>query len=144
MPFSLFKEQLTSMARKIFRLKDGSPNDAKLSLSVVVENDKGIPVPTLILPNTSGTTKHFTGTATENIQDIPSEEGTVITEVLIINKETTTSRRIDFSLDGGATFSTLPAGGAITWDIKGDIKQISIIRNGSIDADFDVILNRKD
>ncbi len=69
--------------------------------------------------------------------------GNDITLALISNLETKKDFDLQYSFDGGITFSTLKSGSFIGWPPKGDVTQIKIKRAGSVDVDFDIIINRK-
>jgi len=69
--------------------------------------------------------------------------GNDITLALISNLETKKDFDLQYSFDGGTTFSTLKSGSFIGWPPKGDVTQIKIKRAGSVDVDFDIIINRK-
>jgi len=89
------------------------------------------------------TTKHFPGTAVSADTSVPAAEGNIIIIALLINQETVPGRDLDFSFDGGTTFSTLKAGNFIGWSPKGNLKQVVVKRTGSTDVTFDIMLNRK-
>ena len=96
-----------------------------------------------IIESTKGTTVSFPGTATDTNQNVPSSDCNVIIEALIINNESQAARTLDVSFDDGTTFITIVGSSALTWEPKGDIKHLVIIRGGSTDVEFEVLLNRK-
>jgi len=77
------------------------------------------------------------------VTDFPSVAGNDITSCLISNLETKKNYDLQYSFDGGVSYSTLQSGTMVGWSPKGDLKQIKIKRAGSVDIDFDIIINRK-
>ena len=120
---------------------DDNDQAMKLITGTDIGDKRGLD--SVTIPSTKGTTVSFPGTATDTNQNVPSSDGNVIIEVLIINNESQSARTLDVSFDDGATFITIVGSSALTWEPKGDIKHLVIIRGGSTDVEFEVLLNRK-
>lgn len=89
----------------------------------------------------AGSTTHFSGSLASNgdTVDVPSVAGNVISGVQIkaVNKD------MEFSFDGGSSYSTLTRKAVQDWDVKGYITQIRL-RATKNNTDWEVILNLED
>lgn len=86
-----------------------------------------------------GSTVAFNGTATTSVQSIPAVADKIISGFGL----TVSGNNVEISTDGGATFFRLPRRASITWDVKGEIRQIQI-RTSSGSTDFDFLINFED
>ena len=134
-----------SIQDRINRAYKESPLDSEQTAKrVCVENTAADPVPTTSVPDTSGSTKHFPGFATAAALSVPASPGNVITTAIVVNHEDKKTETLDYSFDGGVTYSTLKPGSFIGFSIKGGLTQVKVKRGSTAtaDIDFDIILNR--
>jgi len=86
-------------------------------------------------------TLQFSGTVGTSPISLPSVAGGALVTVMVSCKvQTPSSRRLQFSLDGGTTFFTLTPGSMVGWEPKA-ITQIQIKGNVA-GVEYDVIINR--
>lgn len=95
-------------------------------------------VPEFEQVNQTGSVVVINSTATTGGALFPSVAGNAIDKFSLVNLEN--SRDLQWSLDGGTTFVTLPGG--TSWDdqkLKGDVTQI-FLRSGSSTVNFQLVL----
>ena len=78
--------------------------------------------------DTKGTTVHYDGAVGTTPATIPSSPDKIISEFWIENDihNTPVTKRLEFSCDGGVTYTEMNIGESTAWTPKGDIRQIYI------------------
>lgn len=98
-----------------------------------------------ILPNfeqkdREGSSDPYQANATSSYVAYPSVSGTCIAEFYIQNMDE--EEDILLSLDGVNLFKTIKAECWLGWSLKGNHTQVYVKRAGTVDAPFELILNR--
>jgi len=111
-------------------------SDGGVDRRVNIKNPSDEPIP--VFDSTSGTTVSFTGTATTTPVNVPAAADKIITGAGILRDSTGSTLEVSF--DNGTTFFTLEKTDSITWDVKGDIKQLKF-KTSSGSVAFRVLIN---
>lgn len=91
--------------------------------------------------DTSGSTAQYNDTATTSPANIPSSAGSVISNVLLRNTNTSNVDLL-LSLDGGTTFFTIPPQHQYEGSPQGDLTQI-IVKSSSSTCNYESIVDFK-
>lgn len=89
------------------------------------------------ISDNEGSTVVYSGTATTTPANVPSSAGAIISGIGVDN---TGTLDLLVSMDGGTTYKTIGRGEFFAWDVKGDIKQLSVKTNTSTTT-YEIVLN---
>ena len=93
-------------------------------------------LPSFEVEDNVGSTVAFNGTATTTPVNIPAVAGARISGFLIKSID----KNLEVSFDNGATFYSFDKRDVLTWDLKGDVRQL-IFQTSSGSANFKGLLN---
>jgi hypothetical protein len=116
-----------------------------VAVNVISENIEDIL--TEIAENTGGAsstqdTLQFEGSVGVTPIDLPATPGGLITQVIFSCRvQTPSTKRLLFSVDGGANFFTLSPGAMVGWEPK-DISQVQVKGNVA-GVLYDILINRR-
>jgi hypothetical protein len=83
--------------------------------------------PSSEIQDLSGSTAHFSGTASTSVTTIPAVANKIISEVFYkCDTQTPITKLCLISFDNGTSWLSLSVGEAIAWSVKGRIKQIKV------------------
>lgn len=90
------------------------------------------------IKDNAGATTAFSGTATTTPANVPSSAGAVISGAYIRSED----NNLEVSFDGGTSYFPLNRNESISWNVMGEITQLSL-RTSSGSADYVILLNRE-
>ncbi len=101
--------------------------------------------PQMEIEDNNGSTTHYSGSVGTSPTTVPSSADKVISSFYLENPITNTpaTKELEFSCDGGTTYTSLRLGESIVWPPKGYVKQI-YIKGSTASVNYKMIINYED